>query len=62
MQNYPIGGYKPADIIEIENSISTNAKNFWKGVRPLQYRSFFNRVKHAFNVLFYKADALYWTD
>lgn len=61
-KNVPIGGYQPKDILEIKKYISTNHPNFWLGLRPGVYRSLLNRLRHAWNVLTYKADALYWTD
>ena len=33
----------------------------WHNARPLPYYGFFYRIRDAWNVLWLKADALYWT-
>ena len=33
----------------------------WHNARPLSYQSIFCNLRNAYNVLFGKADALYWT-
>lgn len=33
----------------------------WHNARPIKYRGLFCRLRDTFNVLFGKADALYWT-
>lgn len=57
----PIGAFTPGAIMTIGHTIGTNAEDYWKAVRPVPYYVFIERLKMAWDVLFCKADALYWT-
>lgn len=52
------GAYTPKKLINVLNSCAT--KLGW--ARPLPYYSLFERIAQAFDVLTYKADALYWKE
>ena len=56
----PIGGIK--DTYFGNSPVLAQMKDGrWCNSRPIPYDSLFNRVRHAWNVLIGRADALYWT-
>lgn len=56
----PIGGITPQ---YFRGNIPLREKDGrWVPARPIPYRSRWNQLRHAWNVLIYKADALYWDD
>lgn len=52
------GAYTPTDIMNWD--CSTEIEGRWVPARPLPFYSFWNRLKQAWDVLRYRADALYW--
>ena len=52
-----LGGYKPSQVAKI---IKETTRSDGEPARPEPYYGFLNRLHHAWNVLTYKADALYW--
>lgn len=57
----PLGGYVDSEIgVQMGVSAQDN-HGYYHNARPLPYYSIFNRIKLAWHVLTYKADALYWS-
>jgi hypothetical protein len=61
------GAYTPVDILNWDCSTEIQSRGFCRGgrwvlARPLPFYSFWNRLKQAWDVLRYRADALYWDD
>jgi hypothetical protein len=58
----PIGSFTPIQVclICMEFDSKKDGSSKWTPIRPLQYESIKERLKMAFDVFTYKADALYW--
>jgi hypothetical protein len=58
----PRGAYLPIDVTNCNCNQVLNKPGYWVQARPMPYPSFFSRLRQAWDVLTYKADALYWED
>ena len=48
--------------LAIQGQVQAKGKSgAWHNARPLPYYGFWYRIRDAWNVLWLKADALYWT-
>ena len=54
------GSYTPVEIIKWGSETSTELNGKWIPARPIPFQSLITRIKQAWDVLTYKADALYW--
>jgi len=52
--------YTPLEIIEWTSVAATEHDGSWIPARPEPFPSFIDRLKQAWDVLTYRADALYW--
>lgn len=53
------GAYTPQSVIDSQRGIAVEGH---KWARPLPYTSLIERLQQAWDVLTYKADALYWKE
>jgi len=60
-KNRPIGSFHILDMPFVkENMVEKRDGSGWKPARPLPYYSLKERLKMVWDILTYKADALYW--
>ena len=52
--------YTPNEIVKCVGEAATEHDGKWIPARPEPFPSFIERLKQAWDVLSYKADALYW--
>ena len=62
MINLPMGSYTDLELGINLNTKRETSKGYWCNARPEPFRSFFTRLKMAWDVLTYKADSIYWED
>lgn len=59
----PMGGYWEKEIQDCgstQTNVNWNGNEYWIPARPLPYYSWRQRLRLAWDVLTYKADAVYW--
>jgi hypothetical protein len=61
-ENRPIGSYNPETIIQCYDAQTACCDGYWYPARPVPYYSLKERIKMAYDVLTYKADAVYWKE
>ena len=55
------GAYTPDAVVSLVSSIATSTPSGrYIPARPLPYQSLITRLRQAWDVLTYKADAIYW--
>jgi hypothetical protein len=54
--------YTPNEIVNLQRTAQAKVNGKWQIPRPVPYQSFIMRLQQAFDVLTYKADALYWLE
>lgn len=55
------GAYTPKRVESCKGA-ATQVDGVWMLARPEPYRSLFERIRQAWDVLTYNADALYWKE
>ena len=60
MRTKKLGSYTPLEVLKLYNTQTEIKPGCWVIARPIPYYSIVSRLIQAYDVLRYKADALYW--